>query len=306
MFIYKQLSIFVFGIALFMYSVPETKAQETEIEKLIKEVSVDTQKGAIFGYTYFMKFSYHRHKKFGSGRKFTRLYEAILPARFSLKKNYTHPFVLIRDSERAITGEDIDSMRNRLVSELERAESEADAHSSEENERKDGGYWTISFSANGRGVRIDVLKLLENSLIFDLQRGQIEGRNVISLRFSPKTGATWEKSLSYLGKIEGQIWIDDADKRIIRIEGFPLGRFEENKGIPDDERERQAVFLMVQTRVAEGFWFPKHVVADFTKNSEIFDTVRIEFSFTDYKKSSVEVQSTEIKPPPEAEEAGEN
>ena len=51
---------------------PFAKAQDADIDKLIKEVTTDTQKGAIANYTYLMKFSYERHKKM-AGRKFTRL-----------------------------------------------------------------------------------------------------------------------------------------------------------------------------------------------------------------------------------------
>ncbi len=255
----------------------------------------------MFGYTYFMKFSYSHHKKFGFGRKFTRLYEAILPLRFSLKRTYRHPFVLIQDSEKLITAQHIADMRKDLVKELERAESEDEGGQNDKKpESKDGGYWTISFSANQQKVKIDIIKLLENSHFRNLQRRQIEGRNVFLIDFSPKSEAVFEKSLSYLGKIEGQIRIDEADKRITRIEAFPPGKLEQNREKPDIERQQEAVFLFVQTRVAEGFWFPQDVMLNFTKNPEIFDTVKIEFNFEKYKRANVEIKSSDIEAPKEA------
>lgn len=296
---YKPVIVFILCFSFILYSKHSIAAQETDINKLISEVSVDSQKGAMFGYTYFMRFSYSHHKKFGFGRKFTRLYEAILPLRFSLKRTYRHPFVLIQDSEKLITAQNIADMRKDLVKELERAESEDDGQNDKKPESRDGGYWTISFSANQQKVKIDIIKLLENSQFRNLQRRQIEGRNVFLIDFSPKSEAVFEKSLLYLGKIEGQIWIDEADKRITRIEAFPSGKLEQNREKPDIERQQEAVFLFAQTRVAEGFWFPQDVVLNFTKNPEIFDTVKIEFNFEKYKRASVEIKS-DIEAPKEA------
>jgi hypothetical protein len=294
---YEPVIILIFCIAFFIPSALVVKSQQSEIETLIKDVSVDTQKGAIFGYTYMMKFTYDKPGKIGFGRKFTRLYEAILPTRFSLKRHYSHPFVLINDSERTITAEDIAAMRRDLVKELERAESEDDGQNTEEFQTKRGGYWTMSFSSNGKGVGIDILVLLKNAKLSNLQRKQIDNRNIVLIDFSPNTEASLEKSFSYLNKIEGQIWIDEAGKRVIRIEGFPLGKFEENKGKSESERLEHTAFLFIQTKVAEGFWFPKDVVLNFTKNPEIFEPFRIEFSFTDYRRSAVEIKSSEIETP---------
>lgn len=293
---YNAFFIVILLAAFVSFASVGVQAQETDINTLIKDVSVDTQKRAMFGYTYYMKFSYNHYKKFG-GRKFTRVYEAILPSQFSLKRTYSHPFILIEDSEKQITNEDIADMRKRLIAELERAESEAEKNPNEEAEKTDGGYWTMNFSTDGKGVKIDIVKFLENSVFQNLQHKQINGGNVITLDFRPKPDAVFADSLSYLSKIEGQIWIDETDKRIIRIEGFPTGKFETNKNKTDSEREQEAVFLLIQTKVAEGFWFPKDVVLDFTKNPEIFKTIRVKFSFTNYKKSGVEIKSTEIKSP---------
>ncbi len=284
-----------------LFSVSNAEAQQDEIETLIKEVSADTQKGAIFGYTYQMKFSYNRRGRLGLGRKFSRLYEAIIPNRFSLKKTYGHPLLLIQDSEKVITQYDVEYMRNKLVEEIERAEQEAAGEKLESVSRKDGGYWTISFRAGDKGVMIDIIKILETAKLSNLQRSENGGRKIVSMDFHPNPEAKFETPLSYLSKIEGRIWIDEADKRIMRIEGFPVGMFEVNKDKPGEARLPETVFLFAQTRVAEGFWFPQTVVVDFTKNPEIFETVRVEFSFDKYRKSSTEVRSSAVEPPKDAE-----
>ena len=192
-------------------------------------------------------------------------------------------------------------MRSRLVEEIERAEKEAEPNLTAQPDRKDGGYWTMSFRAGDKGVKIDVVRLLENSNFSNLQKSENGSRKVVSLDFSPKTDSKFDTSLSYLGKIEGKIWIDEADKRIMKIEGFPLGTLATVKELPVEERQAKIVFLFAQTRVSEGFWFPQDVVVDFTKNPEIFDTVKVEFTFDKYKKSSTEVRSSTMETPKDAD-----
>lgn len=295
--------VFMFGVrvfsalctALVLFSVVSVvKAQDAEIEKIVGEVSADSQKGAIFSYSYMMKISYERHK-FG-GRKFTRLYEAIIPSRFSLNRIYSHPFILVRDSEKPVSEDAIRNMRKMIAKQIEQAETEEERERrADEKPPEDGGYWTIGFSAGSEKIKVDVFQLLKNARLGNLQKKQIDGRTIVSLDFAPKTETVFEKPLSYLSKIEGRIWIDEADKRITRVEGFPVGKLTELKDKPETERRREMVFLFAQSKVAEGFWFPQTIRLNFDKHPEIFEEFEVEFTFTEYKKGSVEVQYNEDK-----------
>lgn len=280
------ISLLFVSSVLFLAS--DARSQESEIDRMIKEVSIDSQKGAISNYTYFMKFSYERHKKF-AGRKFTRLYEAILPSKFSTNRIYRHQLVLLQDSEKNIPEVDIMNARKELAKELEKAENEADKQSVEKP-NDDGGYWAVAFSTDGRRVKVDVLQLLKNVQMSNLQRKQIDGKSLVTIDFIPKAEAVLEKNLSYLSKIEGQILIDETDKRIIRVEGFAPGEFVKLKDKTDAERQKEMVFLFLQTKVFEGFWFPQTVWVNFAKHPEIFETIEVQFNFSNYKKANVDVQ----------------
>lgn len=294
LFTLKGQAFFALCLAFVLFSVIQVGAQESEIESLIKDVSVDSQRGAIFNYSYFMKFSYQHHK-FG-GRKFTRLYEAIIPSRFTLNRTFSHPFVLLEDSERNISAEEIKVARSSIAKEIEKAEAEVDKQSEKaEKPNEDGGYWTIGFSNGSQRVKIDILQLLKNSRLSNLQRKPINGANIAVIDFAPKPEAVFEKSLSYLSKMEGQIWIDEMAKRIIRVEGFAPGTFAEQKEKPDIERQKEAVFLFLQNKVPEGFWFPQTVWLNFAKHPEIFESVQLEFAFSNYKKWGINIEYQENK-----------
>lgn len=281
-------------VSLVLFSAIDARAQEddvAEINKIIEEVSVDTQKGAISNYTYLMKFSYERHKKL-AGRKFTRLYEAILPSKISTNKVYSHQILLIQDSEKKLTDEEIMIARRNLARDLERDENEADNPANQAQTFEDGGYWTTSFLNEGKKIKVDIMKLLQNSKLGNLQRKKVDGKNLATIDFSPKPDAVLEKTLAYLSKIEGRITIDETDKRIVRVEGFALGEFAGLKEKPEAERQKELVFLFTQTKVSEGFWFPQTIWLNFAKHPEIFEAIEIQYNFSSYKKASVDVKDS--------------
>ncbi len=73
------------------------------------------------------------------------------------------------------------------------------------------------------------MKFLQNSKFSNLQRKKVDGKDIAMLDFAPKTDAVWEKTMQYLSKIEGQITINETDKRVIKVEGFGLGEFAAQK-----------------------------------------------------------------------------
>ncbi|CAN5314528.1 hypothetical protein BH10ACI1_BH10ACI1_02290 [soil metagenome] len=292
----KSIIAVILCLVFCLFSETEVKAQQTEIEKLISEVSVDTQKGAIFNYTYLMKFIYQKHK-FG-GRKISRIYEAILPSRYSLSRFFGHPLVLLQDSETMITDDQIRSDRLEIAERLEKMESEKEETSTIPGKPpEDGGYWTVGFSNNNQRVEINVLKLLKNVSFSNLQRMEINGRSLVLIDFAPNPNAVLEKPLAYFTKLEGQLRIDEADKRIIAIEGYAVGDLAKFKEKTDEERKKNAVFIFEQTKVAEGFWFPQTVRLNFDKHSEIFDPIELEYAFSNYNKARVDVQYQEPQTP---------
>ena len=242
-----------------------------------------------------MKISYEKHKL--GGRKFTRLYEAVLPSRFSLNRIFPHPLILLKDSEKPISDEVIRNTRKMIAKEIERAEKEEEkALKADEKPLQDGGYWTMGFSGGSQKIEVNIITLLKTSFISNLQRKQIDGRNFVLLDFAPNPAASFDKPLSYLEKIEGQIWIDEIDKRIVRIEGYPIGELAKNRDKTDDERGKAQVFMFEQAKVPEGFWFPRSVWFNFARHPEIFGDFEVAFTFSDYKKGSVDVQFNEDKP----------
>jgi hypothetical protein len=285
--------LFFLTVSLSLSGTESAIAQVPEIEAIVNEVSLDSQKGALFNYSYQMSVRYKRNK-FG-GRRFSKVYEAILPSRFSLNRVYAHPLILIKDSEQDISEEYIRHSREEIAKEIEKAEKLAEIENDRPEGAKDGGYWTLRFSSDGRRIEVDILELLRRCRLANLHRPDATATGQIWMDFVPNPHSTFEKPLLYLSKIEGRIWIDAAAKRITRIEGFAPGTFAVVKDLPDVERQKEAVFLYEQTQMPEGFWFPHKVRFDFAKHPDIFDSFELEFDFSNYTRAAVDVQYQENK-----------
>ncbi len=102
--------------------------------------------------------------------------------------------------------------------------------------------------------------------------------------------------LFYLGLIEGVMFIDKADKRIVAVEGFPIGKLEKVKGLSPADRELESVFFYLQARVTEGYWFPRLVKLNFIDAPPEFKDIdaQIEFAFSNYTRFHVEVESAKV------------
>jgi hypothetical protein len=145
------------------------------------------------------------------------------------------------------------------------------------------------------------MKLLQCAKFSNLQRRKVDGKDVVTIDFSPKPDVLLDKTLLYLAKLEGQMTINETDKRITRVEGYAIGEFAVQREKPEAERQKEMIFLFSQVKVTEGFWFPKTILLNFGKHPEIFDPIEVQYNFISYKKASVDVKDTIDKPKEPAE-----
>jgi hypothetical protein len=275
--------------------------EKIDVDLLMKEVTVDTQQNAFAGYFYKMEFVRVKKNLIGKSKLIKR-YEVLLPSFIPKNKVYQHPLLLVYDSSTSISAIDIVNSRNDIVKGLEKIETSTDTKLSKKNKDiNTAGYLTLRAGSNVVGkqsLNIDLLELINGSEFSAPKEIEINGRDVISIDFRPKTGIEIDLSLFYLKQIEGTVLIDKTDKRIMEIEGFPLGTLEKSRDLKDKKREEARVFHYLQTRVPEGFWFPQIVTLDFIDVANSFNDlpVRIEFKFSDYRRFDTEVKSVEMDP----------
>jgi hypothetical protein len=275
-------------------------AQETiDIPSLIKEISVNKEPQAMLGYTYKMEFVRQRKSFFGKN-KLVKRFEAILP--FQVPKNffYKHPMLLVYDSSKSLTPREIVENRKTMVKELQALENPGEKKLNN-LVRKPEAYVSLradSGEENKLKLVVDLLELIENSKFSNPKRLEIDGRKFISVEFRPVTGRKVDEGLFYLELIEGLIYIDEEDKRIVEVLGYPPGKIKDYRELSIGEQRKFINFHYLQTRVADKHWFPGKVTLNFIKDDEIFGEIglRMEFTFSDYRRSQVGVSSSKVNP----------
>ena len=286
-------------LALTVAVTPFLSAQEPiDVDTLIEEISTVDQKNAFSGYFYELEFVRHKRAALGSG-KLVKRYEAILPSKIPQSRSYRHHLLQVHNSAKDVTFLNMIRDRNRIVKELERIENGTNSSETSDKAAKNSGYISLGankYAVGRRRLMLDISALIRNSNFSEPRQLVANGRPAISVNFTPKGGQKLSKSLFYLGLIQGTILIDNTDKRIIEIHGYPVSMEASYKDLAMSEREKYRVLYYRQTKVREGFWFPKYAVLDFMGFPREFENVgvKIEFTFSNYRRFSVDIKSVEI------------
>lgn len=266
-----------------------------DINSLIKDISIDTQQDAFSNYIYKLEFVRQKKVFFGKD-KVVRRFDVVLPSTMPKGRTYRHRLLLVYDSSRKLTQTEIVHNRKQILKDLEKLDSGTDIEESEKekNKQNTGGYLTLragTDSSQRQFLKIDLLDLINNATFSNKKELILNGRDTISIDFRPIPDNKLSSDLFYLKNIEGTILVDKKDKRIIEVEGFPIGQLDIYRNQTDEQKKEFRAFHYLQTRVLEGFWFPKSVSLNFMEYSKKFDNlqVNIEFTFSDYKRFSVSV-----------------
>ena len=275
-------------------------AQENELRPILEKAIVEDAPSAMSGYSYVMEFE--RVKRSVIGRStLRRKYKALLPTRVPRRKSFRHPMLLVYDNSRKLRPSDIVRERKRIVRRLDEVEKAAESEESEDSSQfaPTDGYVKLRAdkkTVGGRALRIDLLLLLKHSTFSDFKRITHGGRSTVVARFKPGPEKSSDPELFYLGEIEGLLFVDEEDKRLVKVEAFPLGEFKKYSSMKPGEREKHRVLHFLQKRMPQGYWFPVHAELNFFEFPYEFErvAVRVTFKFSDYKFFSTGIDSVDI------------
>ena len=102
----------------------------------------------------------------------------------------------------------------------------------------------------------------------------------------------WEQYISFMPKTEADIWIDEKDLSITKMNIYAKSEF-------SSEREQNKPVIKLETvRMTDGYWFVKNIKIE-TTNKAIFSNLNDnwEYEFFDFKKLRVEVGEPKLDNP---------
>lgn len=262
--------LFAACLVVSAYAQARAGAEETfDVPALIRESlhGGRVMRRRLSDYTFRMKVVFRETDRRGRVKETTRTYEMYgagprRPKVFGVKVE--------QDGARVSPGQ-LEKERARAGANMERAEREQSAEGGQSAERAapgqgaaEPGYFTWQFRPRKgfpRGIRVSPTDFLEKCDFHSPRRGTLNGRDVIILAFRPRPGATLADDIQYLSEVEGAVWIDAADKVVIRLEAYPPAAKAGGAGAPAQTGPPAGgpAIVYEQVRTKEGVWGPGRV-----------------------------------------------
>jgi tetratricopeptide (TPR) repeat protein len=199
--------------------------------------------------------------------------------------------VLIKLSDDGIPSRTVSDERKRAAKQLEEAERQR--HSRRQGD--DGAQAVIDdyVSAGVSGVyngkpgyvSVNVSAFLRNCEFFSPRVEDAAGRPMVVMNFRPRPGAQVQNNFSYVSKLIGTVWIDQSDKIVTRLEGWPASE-EAFDLIQSTAPQNDAALVYRQERQADGRWFPALIRLNANGRTDLFNGLNWEvvFEFGSYRR----------------------
>ncbi|HEY9231207.1 MAG TPA: hypothetical protein VIS78_03650 [Blastocatellia bacterium] len=208
-----------------------------------------------------------------------------------------HILIQLLEDGLPLPSEEITWQRRRAGERLERAEREAEQQKQAGRDATDApdGYPAAGIYGRVRhrpvGISIDPSTILRSC---DLTAPRLEAlgeRETVVFDFKARPGVALPPRRAYLAQLSGRVWIDAADKVIVRIAAWPTDGFRKTD-TPQAATAAEPRLVYQQTRLASGAWVPTLMRLNSGGNPALFDGLNwdVVFEFTDYKQFTTSVE----------------
>ncbi|HXD32992.1 MAG TPA: hypothetical protein VN643_17845 [Pyrinomonadaceae bacterium] len=161
---------------------------------------------------------------------------------------------LISENGVALTGEKAAKEEKRVIEELEKAERDQDKNQQKAERRKEERR-----KKAGKGHEDEEPGISQFLMVCEFvspRHESFRGRDAVVFDFRPRPGfKPANRAESLISKLVGVVWIDPADKQVMRLEARLAEGFKMGGGLLLSVRPGAAV-VMEQTRMVEGVWLP--------------------------------------------------
>lgn len=266
-----------------------------EIDALIKEALAHGKGDKLLSeYTYTMRWHERRTEKKGQVKETTEVYESYIP---TLKRSGDTSAVLLKLTENGqpLPPEKVEKERQKAAERLLKAEAESQKQNSRvppafgEPPSK-GAYFMVRVG----NVQLSVRALLQGCAFSDPRRASVDGRAAWALDFRALPDFVFPNELRYVRQLSGTLWIDAAERVLLRAEGWPR-EMTAHAGKP--------ALLYEQMPLPDGYWMPRQVQLNGDTHRAFFEQagnklgVDYSFDFADFKRFGAETKDLKLKEP---------
>ncbi len=277
-----------------------TLPEAVNVAELIKDTLAHGKGDKLLSeYTYTLRWRERRTDKKGQVKETMELYESYIP---TLRRQGDTSAVLLKLTEAGVPlpPEKIEKERQKAAERLLKAEAESQKQNSRTppifgEPPSKGAYFMIRVGRTfGSDVQLSVRALLEGCEFGNVRRAALDGRAAIALDFRPLPDARFPGELRYVAQLAGTLWIDAAERVLLRAEGWPHEAA---------ARAGKPALLYEQMRLPDGYWLPRVAQLNGDTHRELFEQagnklgVDYSFEFADFKRFGAETQDVKLKAP---------
>ncbi len=186
--------------------------------------------------------------------------------------------------------------------------TEALIQNEEEKQKADrkqasGSYWGAGIEGSVQGknhyITLNPQHFFQSSEFSSPRIVLLDGRETIVMEFRPRAGVKLEPEKEWVRRVEGNVWIDVADKVLVRMEG----QVKSGAATSTTQTTLQPIphFVYQQQRVGVGLWAPALIRANSLGDATIFNGLNCDawFEFSNFKRFDSTESDVKLTPPKE-------
>jgi hypothetical protein len=215
---------------------------------------------------------------------------------------------LVSENGAPLTPEREAKEQKRVAEELEKAEREAPKLKAKREKERAERRAKQKARAEKAGDEeeegdIGIATFLRTSELVSPRRERFRDRDVIVFDFRPRPGfKPTDRGESIVSKLSGVIWVDPAERQVMRLEGRLVDSFKMGGGLLASVKPGSA-FVFEQTRLEDGVWLPRFSQVNVSARVMLFAGLSINetHEFSDYKRFSTKTGEDKLDSPKKPE-----
>ena len=211
-----------------------------------------------------------------------------------------HILIQVRENGEPLPSSEVEWQRRRAGEQLELAErtAEQQKQAGHPATNEPDGYPSAGVYArvhrHAVAVSLDPSTLLRNCDLTSPRLERLGERDSVVFDFHARPGVTLPPRRTYLARLTGRVWMDMADKVIVRLEAWPTDEFRKSdpaQASANAEANAEPCLIYQQTKLATGAWVPSLMRINSGGNPALFDGLNwdVVFEFDDYKQFTTSV-----------------
>jgi len=276
---------------------PPRAAEALDVVALLREVSrnQDELEKRFTEYSFVQKETSREISDKGEVKKETTKVHEVFPI-----ANRAAVMKLISENGVVLTGERADKEQKRVEEEFLKAERDKDKDAQRvQKYRAEQARKKAARAKEGEDDDVEISQFLKVHEFVSPRRERFRERDAVVFDFRVRPGfKSTNRQENLISKLVGVVWIDPADKQVMRLEARLAEGFKMAGGLLVNLRPG-AAFVMEQTRVAEGLWLPKMAQINLSVKVLLFGggDYNQSFEWSDYKHFSGDVGDYKLDAP---------